>query len=100
MVLRAREGHGVEPVTEGEERHLLALKKLLDNQFSAVGSERRHERVDSGVRFDRRIGHNYALSRRKPVRLDHDRRPALMNIGLRFIWIAKPSVTSGRDAEF
>jgi hypothetical protein len=55
-------------------------------------------RVDRRVRFARTRGHDHAFACRKPVRLDHDRRTSIIDMGVRFGGIGEGAVFGRRNA--
>ena len=55
-------------------------------------------RVDRGVGFGARLRDDHALARREPVGLDHDRRAALGDVGVRRARVGERAVRRGRHA--
>jgi hypothetical protein len=88
-------GQDVAAVHHDDETGLLADEELLDHHAGAVGVVLHAELVVEQhpvhrlVRLVERHGHDHALARRQPVRLDDDGRPHAIDIGMRLRRVAE-----------
>ena len=100
VILRRRERNDLTAAHNTDEARFLAGEKLLDHDPAARVSERTagEHRVDGGERLRYRLRDDHALARREAVRLDHDRRSMLANVGARLGGVGELGVACGGDA--
>ncbi len=96
----AASGSASLPSTEREKAHLLAIEKILDDDFHPGGAEPaldqgRVDRLVGGVEIE---GDGDTLAGGEAVGLDHDGCPAPSDVGLGRRRIPKIAVGGGRDA--
>ena len=100
VVLRRCERHGLPATHHANEARLLAVEELLDHDPAPGVSERTagEHFVHGGARLRLRLRDDDALARREPVRLDHDGRTVLANVGGCLGRVGELGVARGGDA--
>ncbi len=79
----------------GEERFDHHARRRLPRRGDLA---QRQHRIDGRVRLSHGHRHHHALARGEPVRLDDDRRVALVDVGMRLGRIRERTVVRGRNA--
>ena len=90
MILRAGERHRYYAIAQGEERNLLTLEKLFNDDFRSRRRPRiGQKRVDCDLCLFNCPGNDDPLSRSKPISFDYDRRTTLADIRFCLIRISE-----------
>ena len=98
VVLRGRQGHRALPVAERQERELLALEELLEDDLGLAEALLGEEDVDRLARLAFVLGDDHALARRQHVRLQHGRVRRACKVRRRLLAVAEQDVRGGRHA--
>ena len=98
VVLRRRQRHRALAVAEREERQLLALEELLEDDLGLAEALLGEEDVDRLARLALVLGDDHALARREHVRLQHGRVRRAREVRRRLLAVAEQDVRGGRHA--
>jgi hypothetical protein len=99
MVLRRAERQDRLAVDQGEEAHLFALEKFLDDDGLAGAAEApREHRVERRPRFVGRGGDDHALARGEAIGLDHRGKAELLERSLRRQPVGCAGIARRRDS--